>query len=104
MSLMLAAHSYDHIQRQCRPLQKQMYHYLHALMANTYFFTTQKDEPERKARLKAMWEELRARDPGLYHKMRRMPMVLFVNCFPWKGKGLVSLAGYRILTRHVKLG
>ena len=104
MSLMLASHSYADIQKQCRPLQKQLYHVLMAIMSNTYFFTTQKDEPERRARLKAMWDELYANDPGLYHKMRRMPLIFFVNSLSWKAKGIVSLASYRFLTRFVKLG
>ena len=104
MTLMLSAHSYDEIQKQCRPLRKQMYHFLHSVMSNTYFFTTQKDEPERKTKLQAMWDNLRAEDPGLYHRMRRMPSVMFISLFTWKMKGRVSLAGYRILTSHVKLG
>ena len=81
-----------------------MYHFLHAVMSNTYFFTTQKDEPERKERLKAMWDELRARDPDLYRRMRRMASSVFVNLFPWKIKGYVSLAGYSVVRKFAKLG
>ena len=104
MTLMLEAHSYAAISKQCRPLQDQMYHCLNAILSNTYFFTTQKDEPERKARLHAMWEELRAKDPDLYQKMQHMPLVMFANTIPWKMMGKVSLASYRFLTRYVKLG
>ena len=104
MSLMLSSHSYEQIHRQIRPLQKQMYHFLHSVMLNTYFFTTQKDEPERRSRLNRLWKDLQVRDPRLYHKMRRMPLILFVNCLSWKWKGRVSLWSYRILARHVKLG
>jgi len=104
MSLMLSSHSYEQIHRQIRPLQKQMYHFLYSVMLNTYFFTTQKDESERRSQLNRLWGDLQIQDPRLYHKMRRMPLVLFVNCLSWKWKGRVSLWSYRILARHVKLG
>lgn len=104
MSLMLAAHSYEQIQCQIRPLRKQMYHFLHAVMMNTYFFTTQKDTPERRTKLKDLWTNLQKQDPRLYRKLRRMPMILFVNCLSWNLRGKVSLWAYQILARHVKLG
>lgn len=104
MSLMMASHSYEDIQSQCSQLRDHMYHFLHAVMSNTYFFTTQKNEPERKERLKAMWDELYERDPKLYHRMRRMASVVFVSLFSWRFKGYVSLAGYKIVRRNAKLG
>ena len=104
MRCMLAAYSYDQLQAMPRPQKKQMYHTLHAVMCNTYFFTTAQDTPERRKAFKEMWDELRSRDIKLYKRIKRMPSFIFLDSLPWKGKGAVTTAIYKFLCKHVKLG
>lgn len=103
-SLMLQTMSYDEIAKLCKPLQKQLYHFLDSVMMNTYFFTTAKDTPERRAALDAMWKELQERDPKMYRKMRSLPKIRFLNCLWWKAKGWATTFSYKFLCKHVKLG
>lgn len=104
MRYMLAAYSYEELETMCRPLKKLMYHILHVIMCNTYFFTTAKDSPERRADFKVMWDELKSRDEKLYRRIKRMPAFFFLDMLSWKGKGRITTASYKFLCRHVKLG
>ncbi len=104
MKLILKAHSYDEIRTFCKPLRKQMYHFIDAVMMNTYFFTTAKYSKERKAALKEMWADIKASDKKMYKKVRRMPKIFLLNCLCWRLKGALTTAVYKYLCKHVKLG
>lgn len=102
--IMLKSHSYQSIQGMCKPLKKQMYHCLHVMLMNLYFFTTARDEPERRERFAFMWDELKQDDYKLYKRLKRMPLVWILDRLRWKAKGRVTTMSYRFLCRHVKLG
>ena len=104
MNCMLSSYTYGEIEAMCRPLKKLMYHILHVIMCNTYFFTTAKDSPERRKLFKEMWDGLRSRDKKLYRRLKRMPSFVFLGMLPWRGKGAVTTASYKFLCKHVKLG
>ncbi len=104
MRQILSSYTYDELQAMCKPLRKQMYHNLHAIMCNTYFFTTAKDSPERRKLFAEMWSDLKERDIKLYRRIRRMPTFILLNCLPWKLKGALSTLAYKFLRKHVKLG
>jgi len=104
MSLMLQAVSYEQMEKLNKPLQKQLYHFLDCTLMNTYFFTTAKDTPERRAALAGMWNELKERDPKLYKRVQRFPKMILLNCLWWKAKGFVTTFSYKFLCKHVKLG
>lgn len=103
-AILFKAHTYEEIQTFSKPLQKQLYHFLDAILMNTYFFTTAKDSSERRATLKKLWADLKETDIKLYKKLRRLPKVAFVNILPWKLKGWLSTRIYLYLCKHVKLG
>ncbi|MDE6373580.1 MAG: glycosyltransferase family 2 protein, partial [Clostridia bacterium] len=102
--IMLRAHSYGEIESMCKPLRRQMYHCLHVMLMNTYFFTTAKDEPERRQLFALMWAELKENDPKLYRRLKRMPLVWILDRLRWKVKGRVTTSSYRFLCKYVKLG
>ena len=104
MRRMLAAYSGEQLSSMCRPQRRQMYHTLHAVMCNTYFFTTAKDSPQRRRDFAEMFAELKSRDVALYRRIKRMPLLFMVDRLPWKLKGKVTTASYKFLCRHVKLG
>lgn len=104
MRRMLAAYSGEQLSLMCRPQRRQMYHTLHAVMCNTYFFTTAKDSPQRRRDFAEMFAELKSRDVALYRRIKRMPLLFMVDRLPWKLKGKVTTASYKFLCRHVKLG
>lgn len=104
MGLMLAAHKYEFIKKQCKQLQKQLYHFLDATLMNTYFFTTAKDTPERRAALKNMWAEFKQKDKKLYKKARKFSKVRILNGLTWKLRGKLTTSVYLYLCKHVKLG
>lgn len=103
-SLMMKSMSYDEISKLNKPLQKQLYHFLDCVLMNTYFFTTAKDTPERRAAFGEMWQELKKRDPKLYRRIKRMPKIRFLDCMWWKAKGRATTFSYKFLCKHVKLG
>lgn len=102
--LMLKAYSYNEIESMCKPLRSLMYHCLHVMLMNTYFFTTAKDDPVRRERFALMWQELKSNDPRLYRRLKRMPMVWILDRLSWRVKGRVTTRSYRFLCKHVKLG
>lgn len=104
MKLMVKTHRYEFIRKQCKPLQKQLYHFLDCVLMNTYFFTTAKDSPQRRSALKSFWLDLKTDDRKLYRRLRRLPKVKVLNCCFWKLKGKLTTASYRYLCKHVKLG
>ncbi|MCF0229653.1 MAG: glycosyltransferase [Parasporobacterium sp.] len=101
---MIYAHNYEVISSMDKALQQQMYHFLHSVLANTYFFTTQKNEEERHKKLDNMWKALKDNDPTLYTKLRSLPMMFILTHTPWKLSGFITRHGYKILTRITKLG
>ena len=103
-SSMMKLYSYEEISSLCKPLQKQMYHFLHSVLANTYFFTTQKDEYVRRKDLECMWHSLRSNDFKLYNKLRKMPLLIITGICPWKVNGFISLFAYKVLTKITRLG
>ena len=104
MMCMLMSYSHEQLESLSGPLRRHMYHFLYSVMTNTYFFTTQKSSTERKKNLMLMWDDLRKRDPALYRKMRHTPSVMLLKPFPWRIKGYITLIGYLILVKFVKLG
>ena len=104
MGCMLSSYTYEELRSMCRPLRKLMYHALHVILLNTYFFSTARDDEERRQNLKQMWEELRVRDKKLYRRIRRMPSIAFLNALSWRMRGKVTMGCYKFLCKHVKLG
>lgn len=102
--IMLREYGYNRIESMCKPLRRQMYHCLHVMLMNTYFFTTAKDEPLRRQLFALMWNELKINDKKLYRRLKRMPLVWILDRLCWKVKGRVTTTSYRFLCKHVKLG
>ncbi len=104
MTRMLLSYTYAELKAMCRGLRKLMYHILHVILLNTYFFTTAADDEERRRKLAGMWNSLKQKDKKLYRRIRRMPAIAFLNSLSWRLKGKFTLASYKYLCKHVKLG
>lgn len=104
MTCMMSAYTYDELKAMNKPLRKLMYHDLNNVLLNTAFFTTAMDSPERRAGLKKMWEDLKARDKKLYSKLKYRSAYAILNPMPWKMKGFVTTFCYKFLCKYVKLG
>lgn len=104
MSCMLSAYSYADLRAMSRPQRRLMYHALHIILLNTYFFTTARNEPLRRQRLRKMWQDLRASDKKLCRKIRRMPTIAFLNTLSWRMRGKLTTFCYKVLCKRIKLG
>lgn len=104
MKEMIQAYRYDDIMKMDKGLKKYMLHCLSAIMMITIFFTVTKDEDERRIALSDLWEFIKDRDRSLYRFLRWRAMPTIVNYLPWRLRGLIMTAGYRVLQRRIKLG
>lgn len=104
MRLMADACSYVEIMALPEGLGKYMFHCLSAIMMNTMMFCVcGGDDENRRQALAGLWEHIREHDEKLYHRIRYGYPVT-VCWLPWKPRGRVMLAGYKMLCRKIKLG
>ena len=85
-------------------LKRYMLHFLSAIMMITIFFTVAKDGEDRRQALTDLWSFLKLRDPDLYRFLRWRAMPIIVNYLPWRLRGWIMTAGYKVLRRRLKLG
>jgi hypothetical protein len=104
MKEMIQAYRYEDIMRMEKGLRKYMLHCLSAIMMITIFFTVTKDEDERRIALSDLWAFIKDRDRSLYRFLRWRAMPTIVNYLPWRLRGLIMTAGYKVLQRRIKLG
>ncbi len=104
MRRMTDAYRWDALEKLPKGLKNYMYHSLNALMATTITFTCGDDAPERRENLQALWDHIKRTDKRLYRRLRYRSYAALVNFMPWKLRGAVTMLGYRILCRKVKLG
>ncbi|MGI6392107.1 MAG: glycosyltransferase family 2 protein [Candidatus Izemoplasmatales bacterium] len=104
MKEMINAHSYAQIMKMEKGLRRYMLHCLSAIMMITIFFTVAKDGKERRQALSKLWKYVKDRDRDLYRFLRWRGMPVIVNWLPWRLRGIIMTAGYKILTRRIKLG
>lgn len=105
MYVMYNAYSYEQIKKMPKPLRRLCKHILFTISMNVTFFTTAKDDPERRAAFKKMWQDFKASDKKLYGWLRYRTWGNFLlGLMPWKMKGAISTAAYKFLCKHVKLG
>lgn len=104
MDCMLKAYSYAEINGMCKQLKKLMLHNLEAVMLNTFFFTTARDDADRRERFSKLWNDLKVNDKQLYKRIKHHTLCKWLNPLSWKMKGKVTTFSYRFLCRHVKLG
>ena len=104
MKEMIQAYRYEDIMRMEKGLRKYMLHCLSAIMMITIFFTVTKDEDERRIALSDLWAFIKDRDRSLYRFLRWRAMPTIVNYLPWRLRGMIMTAGYKVLQRRIKLG
>ena len=105
MDRMAKAYSFDQIMAMEKHLRRYMFHCLGAIMVNTMMFCCSGgSDPERIAAHDALWEDIRSRDPQLYHQLAHKSMPALTKWMPWKLRGKVMLLGYKFLCKVVKLG
>jgi len=104
MKEMIGAYSYEDIMKMEKGLKKYMLHCLSAIMMITIFFTVAKDGEDRREALNGLWNHLKIKDYPMYRFLRWRAMPIVVNCLPWRLRGIVMTAGYKVLRRRIKLG
>jgi len=104
MKELINAYTFQEIMKMEKGLKRYMLHFLSAIMMITIFFTVAKDGEERRQALAELWTYLEEKDRYLYRFLRSKSMPIMVNYLPWKLRGVVMTAGYRILQRRIKLG
>lgn len=104
MKEMIQAYRYEDIMKMEKGLRRYMLHCLSAIMMITIFFTVTKDEDERRIALSDLWAFIKDRDRSLYRFLRWRAMPTIVNYLPWRLRGMIMTAGYKVLQRRIKLG
>lgn len=104
MNCMLKAYSCDDIYAMDKPLKKLMFHCLEVIMLNTYFFTTARDDENRRELFNKMWSDLKTNDKKLYKRIKHHTLCKWLNVFSWRMKGRVTTFSYRFLCKYVKIG
>jgi hypothetical protein len=85
-------------------LRKYMLHCLSAIMMITIFFTVAKDGEDRRDALTDLWTFIKIKDYRLYRFLRWRSMPIMVNYLPWRLRGTIMTAGYKVLRNRLKLG
>jgi hypothetical protein len=73
-------------------------------MIITIFFTVAKDGEDRRIALSDLWSFIKLRDKELYRFLRWRSMPLMVNYLPWRLRGVIMIAIYKVLRSRLKLG
>ncbi len=101
---MFSAYSYDELKALPKGLKKYMFHFLDAVTMNTLMFSCGKYSKERKADVKAMWAEFKEKDKKLYRHLRYRSYVAILIPIPYRIRGGIMMASYKILNRFMKFG
>jgi len=104
MKEMIKAYSYADILKFEKGLRKYILHCLSAIMIITIFFTVAKDGEDRRIALSDLWSFIKLRDKELYRFLRWRSMPLMVNYLPWRLRGVIMIAIYKVLKSRLKLG
>jgi glycosyltransferase involved in cell wall biosynthesis len=104
MEDLINTYSYAQIMKMEKGLRRYMLHFLSAIMMITIFFTVAKDGEDRRQALADLWTHLKKKDRALYRFLRQRAMPLMVNYLPWRLRGVIMTAGYKVLQRRIKLG
>ena len=105
MNCMLQAYTYEEIQAMTPGLRRYMLQDLSAIMMNTMMFCCSGgDDPQRRADYQKMWDDLKQRDPQMYHYLYNKSYPAIVSRMPWKLRGGTMLLGYKFLQKTLKLG
>lgn len=103
MDELLRAYTYEELRRQPKALRRYMEHDISVLLCLTIMFTTngEEDIPERRAALKAMWADLRARDKEMYRYLRHRSYAALIAWMPFSWQRFFTDLGYRYFSRHI---
>lgn len=101
---MLAAYSYERIEKMSRGLKKYMKHNLSVMMILTLMFTTagRNEINERKRALRELWQEIYREDKKMYHYLRHRSYPALINWLSFSLQGRVTLFGYHFFSRKIK--
>ncbi|MBO7377771.1 MAG: glycosyltransferase family 2 protein [Clostridia bacterium] len=94
----------EEINKMPKGLKRYMWHDLSAFMITTMLFVGAKDTPERRAKLKELWQHIKERDIAMYKKLRHRSYSTLVLWLPWRPRGWLMVQGYKIICKKVKLG
>ncbi len=104
MKEMIMTHTYAEIMQMEKGLRRYMLHCLSAIMMITIFFTVAKDGEDRREALTGLWSFIKKKDYKLYLFLKWRSMPSMVNYLPWRLRGIIMTAGYKVLQRRLKLG
>ncbi len=105
MNRMLAAYTYDELMAMEPGLRRYMLQDLNVIMMTTLMFCCSGGNTEtRRAAYQKLWDDLKQRDPQLYHYLFTRGYPATVTWMPWKMRGTLMLWGYKFLQKTLKLG
>ena len=105
MKCIFSAHRSENILSMDKGLRKYLLHAVSAISMNTMMFCCSGgDSEERRFAYRDFWEYTEQQDAKLSRYIRTRGLPALVCWMPWKLRGAVMLAGYKILCKINKLG
>ena len=98
---MIDAHDLHQVGAQSKRLSRYMFNYLSMMMAISSIFLTIDNSPEALGKKTQLWEYLRRKDQGIYHKMKYRAVSAVTNFPGYQGRKL-SVRLYRLARKIYK--